>query len=155
MTIRDWLVKWFGDAFTMSLWIRYRYNGNHGGIMCDNAYSYGGDYFGIFGNYNYPHFQAPIYPYSEGLSAQWWALPNDVWTHLCGTFNRYGYTSLYTNGVLAGRTTAYNGSVNQNTNIFLGWDRQNSQSASGMYDEAKIWNRELSADEVKTIYNQR
>ncbi|MFH1229843.1 MAG: LamG-like jellyroll fold domain-containing protein, partial [Candidatus Aenigmatarchaeota archaeon] len=73
------------------------------------------------------------------------------WHHLVGTYYPGGNVSIYHNGV------QYNGSSDQNNfssnsnNIYIGL-AGSGEYFNGTIDEVQVWNRSLSADEVRELY---
>ena len=79
------------------------------------------------------------------------------WTHVAATFNN-GALIIYANGVEqksfspVGNTIAYKGS---NEKLLIAGDRDgNVANFNGTIDEVRIWDRALSAEEIKGLYNQ-
>ena len=77
-------------------------------------------------------------------------LPLNAWTHLAGTFD--GTTlRLYVNGVLAAQNTGTLGTPN-NGPLTIGSSGNCGGSFPGLLDEATIYNRTLTANEVRGIF---
>ena len=79
--------------------------------------------------------------------------------HVALTYNRTtGVAVLYTNGVAAANRTFFKGFVPNTTNtLWLGFDPSSQQflrgtSFGGMIDEPSVYNRALSASEIKAIF---
>lgn len=82
------------------------------------------------------------------------SLPIDTWTHVVGTYDGSNIR-IYTNGVLQD-TTAQNSYSPGALAVSIGDDISGStidDRWQGNIDEVKIWNRALSASEIKTIYD--
>lgn len=83
------------------------------------------------------------------------SIPQNTWTHIIGTYDG-SIMKLYINGKL--QSDIYQGSFSlatNNENLIIGGRLDtNIQIFSGTIDEVKIYNFALSADQVKTEYNQ-
>ncbi|MDP3772440.1 MAG: LamG domain-containing protein [bacterium] len=86
---------------------------------------------------------------------------NNVWHHVVGVFDEDVSLYLYVDGVLQGSTAVTNGSGDAEKD-FTGYPfyigARNGQGAadtflSGSIDDVRIYNRALSADEIKRLYN--
>lgn len=81
------------------------------------------------------------------------ALTTGVWTHLVGTYDGSD-VKLYKNGTLADTNSSYSGTINTPTaNIKIGNMGAYVAYFKGTIDEAMIFNRALSADEVEAMYD--
>lgn len=89
------------------------------------------------------------------------AVPLNEWSHVVAVADG-SYIKVYVNGVQSGTPVSYNGTLltsNQYTNIGAkpgdagGADGAIPAYFSGKIDEARVYNRALSADEVKALYN--
>ncbi|MBT4166197.1 prolyl oligopeptidase family serine peptidase [archaeon] len=81
------------------------------------------------------------------------ALNTDQWYHLCGTSN--GTLKLYLDGVQQSATATLAGGIysDADTSTLIGkFNRANSEF-EGLIDEVLIFNRALTYDEIKAIYN--
>jgi endo-1,4-beta-mannosidase len=79
--------------------------------------------------------------------------PLNEWVYYAGVFN--GTTSvLYINGVLQATQTSYTGTIfgNSDENLYIG-GLAGLQYFNGSIDDVMIFNRSLSADEIKSLYN--
>lgn len=89
--------------------------------------------------------------YAESSST----ITQSVWTHLAMTYSAAsGTISVYVNGTLDG-TTSYSTNVNLN-NVIVSLGRRMSGTPGyyqGFMDDARIYNKKLTADEVRGIYN--
>jgi len=78
----------------------------------------------------------------------------NVWSHVVATFDG-SYMRLYINGVLKG--TKYRGAAVYNgaCSLFIGGDAYNDvkHRGRGTLDEAKFFNKALTANEILTLYN--
>lgn len=78
----------------------------------------------------------------------WYLLPRNQWVHVALTYNSASGGQLYINGVATG-TRLGSGTLNINpVPLTMG------TGLNGMLDEVKILNRELTADEIKNLYNK-
>jgi len=96
----------------------------------------------------YTQINVPYYTSCNGGSCY------NQWTHIAGVWNG-NVLNLYVNGVSYGTSSAITGFYNYSNavNMFIG--RRSSditQFVNGSIDEVRIYNRTLSADEVKELY---
>jgi hypothetical protein len=76
----------------------------------------------------------------------------NAWQHITVTFNNTNI-SIYLNGNLASSVTSILPYTANQNNFSLGWDSTNSTRAyNGSFDEVRIWNRSLSAAEIRRQY---
>ena len=79
-------------------------------------------------------------------------LVNDRWQHL--TFTRSGSTIVaYLNGVQWARNNAFSATFTKDTTVRIGNSTAYNEPFAGKLDEPRIYNRALSATEVKNLYN--
>ncbi len=80
------------------------------------------------------------------------ALPQSVWNHV---FVTYDGTSIkiYINGVLQNNPTAYTGTIGDNSGSILYFGTTEYPTFTGKEDEVRIYNRALSAAEVRALYD--
>lgn len=89
---------------------------------------------------------------AEVLSSITW---NNEWSHLVGVVDRnLEMITLYINGEPVGTTTISENvnSIGTNTPLTIGARNSGSYNWEGDIDEVRIYNRALSADEVKKLY---
>ncbi|MEM4271811.1 MAG: LamG domain-containing protein, partial [Candidatus Pacearchaeota archaeon] len=100
--------------------------------------------YGFFLSYSGTTFNAVVLTNTE--------LSTEIWYHLCGTSN--GTVSLYLNGVQQTSTTTITGIKDTvNSSLYIGkFGRANSEF-NGNIDEVLIFNRALSLNEIRAIYN--
>lgn len=80
------------------------------------------------------------------------AIPTESWTHVMGVFDGTK-AALYLNGTLVGTTIASGVLENNSSDLTFGLDPDNSSVYfSGRLDEARVYNRALSPDEVRDLY---
>ncbi len=88
------------------------------------------------------------------------AVPNNQWSHLVGVYNGTDTTSLYLNGVRVDIDTSANfGPLQQSVKNFNIGSTHGTSVCNGGYfdgsiDDVRVYNRALSAAEVKALYNQ-
>ena len=84
------------------------------------------------------------------------AIPLNQWTHVAGTYDGESL-KVYVNGVVNGTNTDPPGNIATNSmNLYIGYNKVYSpQSFSGTIDEARIYNRALTLDEIKCHYERR
>lgn len=81
-----------------------------------------------------------------------------VWTHHCAVFSNVGasssntITSYYVNGTFIGTA---NNDIQQFTTLFLGCQTETSNGALCSIDDVRLYNTDLTAAQVQTIYNAR
>ena len=79
-------------------------------------------------------------------------LPQNVWIHVVGTWDGTN-KRLYINGSLD-RTIAQSGTITeQNNTNTLGYRIGPMHNFNGLIDDVRIYNRALSGDEIKRLYN--
>jgi len=86
-------------------------------------------------------------------------LDNQGWVHVVVTVDSANDDSPYIRGYLNAvntriieRTSKSFDSIDTTYNLYIGKSRQYSREFNGTIDEVRIWNRSLSAEEVKQIY---
>ena len=104
-----------------------------------------------------------VYPTGDNLILDrntggviWWngVLSSDTWQYIVITFNfnsSQNTTTAYVNGVSQGAGSFPH--LNMSVNNFLFGSYYGSFPFNGSISEVKIWNRDLSAAEVQTLYN--
>jgi len=82
-----------------------------------------------------------------------WKIPTNEWVHLAATFDSTdGSVNVYLNGVKKGdtKTTPYRSVVNWATAGFnIGKSYDDNRWLEGTISECRVWNRVLTADEIK------
>jgi len=81
-------------------------------------------------------------------------LSTNTWYHIVATVKSNGNIRVYVNGVLKG-SNQYLGDHIEHTdgNIHLGWEGYGSTFFNGLIDELQFYDRELSPEEILTLYN--
>lgn len=80
------------------------------------------------------------------------SVPFNTWTHIVSTYDGAN-VKIYINGVLD-QTLGWVGSFSNNTNLRIGHDQFGAgRYFNGAIDDVRIYNRALSASEVKLLYN--
>ncbi|MBI4146721.1 right-handed parallel beta-helix repeat-containing protein [Candidatus Woesearchaeota archaeon] len=124
-------------AFNRILWK------NSGGAVFNGIYlmtSGSSAFFGIGDGTNVAQPNAPI--------------TANTWYHLVGVYDRSTSTAhLYVNGTLQASVTQSLGSVNYAGDLYIGSLDGGSEFFNGLIDEARIYNRSLSAAQVARLYN--
>ena len=79
-------------------------------------------------------------------------IAQDTWYHLVGTYDS-SYVRIYVNGVIAGETSATGDPLQQPTSnpVQVGKD-QFDNYFYGIVNEVRIYNRALTADEIRALY---
>jgi len=80
------------------------------------------------------------------------SIPLDTWTLVTATKSSVGGTSLYINGVLDAVNANDTGNMPTDTDNLLIGMLSNAHYFNGSIDEIMIFNRSLSADEIKSLY---
>jgi hypothetical protein len=85
------------------------------------------------------------------------AIPLDIFTHVVLTWSTSNNTSLYFNGVKQNTSVSNNitGLNSNSANLVIGKYYNNTSFFNGIIDEARIYNRALSAGEITTQYNNQ
>ena len=89
------------------------------------------------------------------LSSTASSVPYNTWTHLCVTIDNSGVAIIYINGIQnASKTIGLPSSIN-NVYPFTIGNRANAtdRTFDGKIDDVRIYNRVLSAEEIKILYN--
>ena len=89
------------------------------------------------------------------LSSTASSVPYNTWTHLCVTIDNSGVAIIYINGIQnASKTIGLPSSIN-NVYPFTIGNRANAtdRTFDGKIDDIRIYNRVLSAEEIKILYN--
>jgi hypothetical protein len=76
----------------------------------------------------------------------------DRWTHITATVDSAGNYLLYANGVLVQTVAGYTYQGNSPSQLNIGATYPGSEQYAGSIDEVRIYNRALSAAEVKQLY---
>ncbi len=150
--------RMISDNFTISFWINtvnpdqsssYSCNSwwDHTGLVSISGY--GDDRFTTFLCFNY--FAAGISsPYSSVASTD--SVVDGDWHHVVATRNKQtGLISIYVDGYLEGTKIASTNSLVGSSYMFIG--KKYLHYYQGLMDEVRIYNRDLTADEVQTIYD--
>jgi hypothetical protein len=140
-----------GDKLTVSLWVKMT---NKGGVM---GTILGKGKYKIFG-YDAPAWDPSLldaYMFGVTIAGIEYYSPRfimnqyETWHHIVGVYDG-AYLSLYIDGVLRGTPTARTGNIQSSAGIPL--RIQEDVLLDIDVDEARVYNRALSAEEVKTIY---
>lgn len=86
-------------------------------------------------------------PYSSFL------LSTDTWYHVVGTYKQGDLCCLYVNGDLEDDVSSPEPMINNTRVVELGTEAHAAHWLNGIIDEVRIYNRALSAQEVKEHYN--
>jgi hypothetical protein len=143
------------SAITLSAWVKSVSNGDYQQIITKPFQD---------GNHTSPYFayQLAVNPDSTirfGLSIggsliqlNTGQVTYGAWTHLAATYD--GSTMiLYKNGVQIGSSAQSGAFDSYNTALRIGTNGGNGESFLGSIDDPRVYNRALSASEVKQLYN--
>ena len=75
----------------------------------------------------------------------------DTWYHLVGTYDG-NEVKLYVNGESDSDPVSYNGTIGDHDPLYIGSAYSGSSVTDGNIDEVRIYNRAISANEVKALY---
>lgn len=135
------------DTITLSAWIKTNSSSDQ------TILSLGGTYMsiaidnGVFIARNYN--AAPV-KCSSGYS-----ISTNTWYHLVGVFSG-GTVDLYLNGVLVGDNVSCANQAVSGIDMRAGWGYVDSESwFNGIIDDTRVYNRALSADEIRYLYNRK
>ncbi|NLE07588.1 MAG: DUF1566 domain-containing protein, partial [Parcubacteria group bacterium] len=137
------------NDFTISSWIKpTSYSGTTYRILHKHqAYTFFIYSGAKLTGYNYGN---GTYSYSNS------SVPMDVWSHVTYIQSSTNGVSFYINGQLDGGNTASTRNAPQNNNpVYIGIDEDLvNYSFLGLMDDVRVYNRVLSAEEIKRLYNQ-
>ena len=146
----------FNSNFTVAFWVYISTSGVNNWFLNFGGYGDGtnGAISLLVTTINTPRWSYGAW-FTEGVTGAPYSLVTSTWNHL--VFQRSGTTlNTYVNGALFGTpvTTSISNIPTTGT-LFLGEGPEQSSSTpySGYLDEVGIWNRVLSASEVKQLYN--
>jgi len=139
------------EAITVETWVKPAQNSDHAGIAAKEHYTNnqgwvliqlsGTDWY--FRIYNGATYKAVSESNSVDLN---------TWQHVVATYDKQ-YMRLYKNGVQIGTPTACDWSIATTSEpLCIGYRSSVGQHFSGIIDEVRIYNRALSADEIKMHY---
>jgi hypothetical protein len=84
-----------------------------------------------------------------------WSNNGQTWQHMVVTNNPNGYAKIYVNNSNIASTSSTTSTANYNSGVYRTDIAPQEGGTSGMYiDQVRIFNRELSASEVATLYNE-
>jgi len=139
-----------GQSFTISAWVR----------PIEGAESQG-----VAGGYTYPsHSGICFVQYTNGhwiSQIDWEQPPTNIdlqlnnWSHVVSVYKGSDYIKTYVNGVLTD-TAEQIVDITHNSEFYIGrafssWDEDN-RYFKGSIDEVRVYNRTLSAEEIKQLY---
>ena len=91
--------------------------------------------------------------YGEGITQSVKSVNDNIWHHLIGTYDG-SILKLYIDGLLDSTDDSPGSCSNPNINFQIGrWVGGSSQYFNGLIDEVRIYNRVLSAEEIRFHYN--
>jgi len=149
------------DEYSISAWVKTtigadlfivdQSNGaNWGGSAIQfDMYSDGRIYGSIFWGVDE---ESPLYDRAESSSA----INDGSWYHIAFTWKKIGSLKVYVNGSLDGSTSSSGNYANNPTeNVSINGNANGSYAIgrSANIDEVGIWNKELSASEITSLYN--
>ena len=146
LMVRSW--NWTNSPNGMFVWAMSGCMPNSGSswdwmnLGTHRGYTTNGDLmFGIFAKNDWQWAKSGVVPQ-----------PN-LWYHVAGTWGRQG-VKIYVDGVLRG-TNAYTGAAPQGTCDVIGESSWAASAINGIVDEVSIYDRALTANELKSIYTAR
>ncbi|MEK7618190.1 MAG: LamG domain-containing protein, partial [Patescibacteria group bacterium] len=138
-----------GEAMSVSAWIKpARLAGQYQELVASRSNS---------GTYNwmlYQHTTGGEVSFHGNLQYKSdYIPPLNVWTHVVATVTTGGVATLYANGSVV-QTNSYNYHVATPNALNFGTTGTDlSEDYQGLLDEVRVYNRALTADEVKQLYN--
>jgi hypothetical protein len=135
--------------FTVATWIKP--NGTQVGLASVIA-----DTYPSYVNYAITFDPGTLDVYGGTFSGNWYETPRATltsgkWAHVVTTFNGSAI-ALYVNGTYIGQTAAAITPQSSGTALRIGRRWDDADYYNGAIDEVRIYNRALSASEVKTLY---
>ncbi len=148
------------NSFTLSAWI---YPSNFtstttiiskGNFFPSNSTNYAMDLRGT-GNRQVAFFLYDSSNNFHGMAPVTEQIPINQWVHVVGVYNSASTPNfqVYINGVVSVNTTNWTGTMVSNAVSTQIGDRNGSYYFSGKIDDVRIYNRALSSDEIKSLYN--
>jgi len=139
------------NSVTLSTWVNSSATNNHGAFIKVGA----GNGYGIgVGNSSYDNDGPNLIVIYEGI--RWASVPGATlptgWHHVALVIDAAGVPSIYLDGVLKGSSPGAGPTVPAPTTYIGGYDT--SRYFLGAIDDSRIYNRALSAGEIKDIYDQ-
>lgn len=123
-----------------------------GGGGGNNGYQYGlaDDNKGLWCQFNA---QGEPWPANQVKGNVTGLVPLNTWTHVACTYDHANLT-VYVNGSAVGTLAVGPKTVNNtSSNLRISSDDNGNVYFDGLIDEAQVWNRALSAQEIKDVYN--
>lgn len=147
------LIQQLTTQVTVSIWIKERYVGSGSPLV--NKWQNNGLYLGLDGYFTGTQQNRVRWRIDAGTYVNSSVnVPFNTWHHIVATYD--GSTlKVYQNGALTG-SAAYNGVItNTITNLQIGRQANGLGSVifDGAYDDVRIYNRALNADEAMALYN--
>ncbi len=147
-----------GDKLTASMWIKPVATEDNYGWIIRNGHSTDENYSVKLTNYSAGKWRVGAEYYDttfRNIAGAQNVVPQDTWSHLAVVFSNGEYIKIYLNGQFI-EQVAWSGSpsVAANTNFYVGGHVGTiNQFFGGYIDEVKIYNSELTADQIKLDYN--
>ncbi len=124
-----------------------------GGGTGNNGYQYGlvGNNAQVFCQFNA---QGEPWPTNQLIATVTGGIPLNTWTHIACTYD-YANLKIYVNGSQIGTLAVGAKSVvNSASNLRISSDDNGNVFFDGLIDEAQIWDRALTEDEIYDIINE-
>jgi hypothetical protein len=138
------------NAFTIAVWVNQTSLVNWSGIISKSNINY----LLLIGQPGTPYLVAQVGGIEKNTgSGTETILPNNEWHFLVGTFDGT-YLRYYYDGVREGLETATGGNVDTTTADAYISDWDYSNKFNGLIDGVRIYNRALSAKEIRWLYAQ-
>lgn len=147
VNLGDWFTL---NDFTISFWVKPKSNQKESACILNNNYT----------NFASWCFQQEIdmpeqysFKYANSsITMPLFYLPAELWTHVAIVFNN-DTAKFYRNGTLLGKRGVENNiSYNGTQQLIIGNDLDGNQGFKGVVDEVRIYNYELSPDEVAVLH---
>ena len=158
VTIPDSAALDTDDAFTVSLWINPKAYG-HPRHLVDKWHD--SNIHGDWALTLHPDGQLALHlcsgPARKDILHSKSAVPKNTWTHIAATFDR-GAMNLYFNGQFkVAKTSAIVRRTDQAEykydDVHIGASYTSSYSLDGAIDDVGVWNRALTADEIRAVFD--
>ncbi|PIN85943.1 hypothetical protein COV19_07035, partial [Candidatus Woesearchaeota archaeon CG10_big_fil_rev_8_21_14_0_10_44_13] len=138
-----------GSNYTIELWVKPREIEDAWAFMLGDSYT-NVDTFGTI----YSYINNIEYWQNGALQTSAAALTAGVWTHLVFLYN--GTEGMfYVNGALTGTPASFTSLINNDLILGYANNDDGSYKFNGTVDELRVYNRSLSANEIKLLYENR
>ncbi|MEI8373809.1 MAG: LamG domain-containing protein [Planctomycetota bacterium] len=151
------------DEITVCGWVRPAKAQRGASVVTQFGGPPGDNVWGLFAQAD--HFSDLVPPHkgivtvltADGRRPTAWGKPTEIgkWAHLCFTFKRSGQVVLFKDGVSVGQDATGDSPLNKRDStakVGASWGAD-GYWANGLIDEVMVYNRALSGEEVKQLYD--